>query len=247
MDEDTINKLKEQFKTLPKEVQQAILNTDLSTKLQQIIKNNQLMIDQAGILEIETMLVLYGIEPLESYKANIARELNLSNEKAFAVARDVDELIFKSIRENLRKINEEIKNSEKETPVAAPVVEKEQTIPITPSKEETLEAIENPKEITKEQSISLSSLESNTNKEKAPDETFHGIEIRKEILPEIAPEVSLPVKVAMPYHENISPVENIVQTKMTETVAVPKQTIVVEEKAKLPEKPKVDSYREPIN
>ena len=82
----------------------------------------------------------------------------------------------------------------------------------------------------------------------------NNIEIKNDLLPEIAPESMLPAQAILtkqePYHENVSPVENIVQSKMTETVIVPKETIVVEEKTKLPEKARpsdsTDPYREPV-
>ncbi len=239
MDEETKKQLTEQYKSLPREVQQAITDTDLPKKFQQIVQENKLLIDQAGILETETILVLYGIEPLENFVVNISRELNLPKDKAMAIARSVDELIFKSVRSTLREINQAVIAADNEAIKT----------PSTPSKEETLAGIENPQNITKEASVSLSSLTSNNAVKTKPDETIQGIEIRKSMLPEINPEAMLPMKTSQPVHENIPPVQNIVATKMTETVIVPKQTITVEEKTKLPEKPKsvVDAYREPIN
>lgn len=242
MDDETLNQLKEQFETLPEEVQQAIVDTNLPDKLQQVVKKNQLMIDQAGILETETDLVLYGIEPLENYTANLARQLQLPKDKALAIAHDVDDLIFKNIRDSLKKINEEVIAAENEAAKT----------PGTPSKEETLAGIENPGQIKmNEQSVSMSNLTSNNPKPLMPVTKVNGVEIRPSILPEINPEAVLPIKESVPYHENVSPVPNIVEAKMTETVAVPKETIIVEEKTKLPEKempkPSVDAYREPIN
>ena len=97
------------------------------------------------------------------------------------------------------------------------------------------------------------------------EEILSGIEnpepTKNNLLPEIYPEPTLPSPSASaparsiltkqePYHENISPVKNIVQTKMTEPVVVPKETIVVQEQSKLPEKNKpsdsTDPYREPV-
>ena len=80
------------------------------------------------------------------------------------------------------------------------------------------------------------------------------MEIRPNNLPEIAPKTPLPaissllVKKAEPFHVNISPVNNIVESKLTSTIVTPKETIVVPDKTKLPEKskPAVDPYKEPI-
>jgi hypothetical protein len=247
MNEETKNIVAEQMKILPQELRDAITAIDYPEKLQTITKNNKLMIDQAGNLETETTLVLLGLEPLTDYVSNLVNNVGLSKDQALVVAHDVDELIFKNVRDTLRAINE-----------AAIAAENEAIkTPGTPSKEETLAGIENPAGIaTKEQSVSFSTLDSNTTKEKKPDENLDGIEIRKNMLPEIKPEAMLPIKPVMPYHENVSPIENIVETKMTEAVAVPKEMIVVEEKIKLPGKTLLekteptsggDPYREPIN
>ena len=306
MDEMTQN-LKKQFDALPSDVQNAISDVNLSTKLQEIVKNNKLMIDQAGKLETETVLVLFGLEPLENYVNNLIKKVGLSSIQASLVAHDVNEAIFKNIRDTLKTINDGLLKAEKETP--------EQTS--NPTKEDVLAGIENPEGIkSDEKSISLSSLQSNGAKPEIHEVMDKGVEIKinnspsnlssKEMLsntlssapvskqaeplhlnipdinknaveskpvimpkiqngkeeieiktdnlPEIAPAVLSPMvsslisKQTPPFHTNISPVENIVKSKLNDTVIVPKQTIVIEEKTKLPEKPKgvVDSYREPI-
>ena len=247
MNDDAQNIIAEQLKNLPQELRDAILAVDYPTKLQTITKNNKLMIDQAGKLETQTSLVLLGLEPLTDYVSNLRENLDLSKDEALAVAHDADELIFKNVRETLKAMSEAAIAAENEIVKTAG----------TPSKAETLAGIENPAGIAaKEQSVSFSALDSNSGKERRPDENMDGIEIRKSMLPEIRPNAMLPIKPIVPYHENISPVENIVQAKMTETVAVPKEVIAVEEKTKLPEKiaPETiqprgegDPYREPIN
>ena len=92
-------------------------------------------------------------------------------------------------------------------------------------------------------------------KKENPPSVEESKEIQNNLLPEIAPEAMLPAtSILSPkqelYHENFSPVENIVKAKMSETVVVPKETVVVEEKAKLPEKVRpsdsTDPYREAI-
>jgi len=247
MDQDTQNIIATQMAALPEEVKAAIVAVDYPRKLEVITKNNKLLIDQAGKLETETTLVMLGLEPLEDYVANLMRELDIPKERALAIARDADELIFKSIRESLQKMNEEM--------IAADNAElaKEQG---HPSKEEILAGIEKPEQIkSKEGSISVSSLPSNAPKTPA-QLSPEGVEMKNDLLPEIYPEPTFPATSVLsaktePYHENISPVENIVRTKMTDEVIVPKEKIVIEEKTKLPEKSKPsdssDPYREPIS
>jgi len=242
MDETLTTDLKKQFQALPKEVQQAISAADLPTKLQEIVKNNKLMIDQAGGLEIETTLVLFGLEPLENYVANLIKNVGLSSIQASVVAHDVNESIFKNIRETLKKINEQIAEENKKTEIQQN----------NPTKEQILAGIEKP-ETLKNTEQPIGPIKINIPTEVHPEMAKEGIEIKiNNNLPEIAPEPILPmvssnvVKSAEPIHVNIPPVQNIVESKLTNTVATPKETIIIEEKTKLPEKskPAVDPYRE---
>ncbi len=249
MDDSITNDLKQQYQSLPKELQQAIADINLPAKLSTIVKNNKLMIDQAGILETETTLVLFGLEPLENYVDNLARELGMPKDRALTIAKDADELIFKGIRDALRQVNEEMTEAEN-----AEVAQTEGH----PSKEDILAGIEKPHEITtRENSVSVSSLPSNNNgvQGTAPVVTSK-IEMQKPLVPEMRPEeISLGTVIkkpqpASPIPASVSPLKNIVETKMTETVALPKKTVVIEEKTKLPQanaaKP-ADPYRESIS
>jgi len=230
------------IETLPPEIKAAIYSIDYPQKLQEIVRNNKLMIDQAGKLEAETTLVMAGIEPMDNYLKNLMSNVGLTSIQASVVAHDVNELIFKGIRDALKKINDQILKEEKL------LSEK----PEVPTKEEVLAGIESPEEIKNtEPSVSLSSMTS-TKPEMHPEMQKEGIEIRVSHLPEVAPETKLAVvpglssKPAEPLHINIPPVQNIVGTKLTETVAVPKEQITIEDKTKLPEKqkPSTDPYRE---
>ena len=256
---------KNYVETLPTELKQAIYSVDYPQKLQKIVKNNKLLIDQAGKLEAETTLVLAGIEPLDKYIGNLIRNVGLTSMQASLVAHDVDELIFKNIRESLKKINDDIKDEDKiagETAqgLATSWQATQNVAPLAsetanPTKENILAGIENPENIkVNEPSISLSSLESKkTTPEFHPEMVAEGIEIKTNNLPEIAPEIlptisSLTKKQEEPFHQNISPVPNIVESKLANIVIAPKENIVIEEKTKLPQKPRLsaDPYKEPI-
>ncbi len=248
MDENVQN-LKKQYQSLPPEVQKAIASADLPIKIQAVVKNNKLLIDQAGKLELETYFVLLGLEALDDYIGNLVKNVGLQKDQALIVAREVNESVFKNVRETLKKINQETVRAENQ-----------RIAPNAPTKEEMISGIETPEKIKNtEESISISTLPSNKPAvEKAADLTYQGVEVRKDILPqiEIQKEAVLPVKTLqvpenIPFHENISPVQNIVQTKMTEVVATPKEKVIIEEKTKLPEKNEpikhVDPYKEPLN
>lgn len=230
------------IETLPPELKAAIYSIDYPQKLQEIVKNNKLMLDQAGKLEDETTLVMAGIEPMDKYLKNLMDHVGLTSIQASVVAHDVNESIFKGIREALRKINDQIIEEDKA------LTEKPE-----PTKEEIIAGIEKPEDIKNtEPSVSMSAFSTTPKAEMHPEMAQEGIEIRVNRLPEVIPVIKLPTvsslqqKQSEPIHINVPPVKNIVETKLKETVIVPKAEVVVEEKTKLPEKQKLasDPYRE---
>ena len=114
MDEETKKIISDQMEAIPEDVRKAILSVDYPLQLQEIVKRNHLLIDQAGALETETTLTLLGLETLNDYVENISRELEIPREKSLIIAHDVDELIFKSVRESLQKINDRTLAEEEE-------------------------------------------------------------------------------------------------------------------------------------
>jgi hypothetical protein len=197
-------------------------------------------------------MVLLGINPLDDFIGNLQKNVGLDKNTALGVAHDVDELIFKSVRDALKGISQQIASEE------VSEVKSGANQPAIPQKEDVLAGIERPQILkTTEPSVSVSALPSNKTSMEKPTETLdRGVEIRPNMLPEVEP--TLPPEAMKPpqpemYHENVSPVSNIVESKMNEQVVVPKQEIVIEEKTKLPEKQEKmrpssgeDPYREPV-
>lgn len=138
MDQETEKIIAEQMQKLPKDVLAAIVSVDYKKKLQEITQRQRLLIDQAGKLEMETTLVMIGLEPLADYVANIEREIEVSTIRAKEISLDVSENIFKPIRESLRKMNEEAE------------MEAEEEIDVHPSRDQILNEIEDPSLIGKE-------------------------------------------------------------------------------------------------
>ncbi len=206
MDDDLKNDLRKQFDILPPELQQAISTVDLPGKIQQVVKNNDLLINQGGDLQLETYLVLLGLQPLDKYIDNIVKNVGLPRDRATLVAHNVDDLVFKNIKDTLMLLAETEKENTpavvaaEKTPVTQaniPTQKEPIGIPITmPTKANVLSGIETPSTIkTNEQSISVSSLQSNQPKiEKTPDIIPKDMEIRPNMLPEIAPEIIIPIK-----------------------------------------------------
>ena len=106
MDAETQKIIADQMKQLPKDVIEAIISVDYKTKLQEITKHQRLLIDQAAKMEMETTLVMIGLEPLADYIGNLQRELAIPEARAKEIAVDISESIFKPIRDSLKVMNE---------------------------------------------------------------------------------------------------------------------------------------------
>jgi len=119
MDPETQKIIADQIKNLPKDVKEAIISVDYKTKLQEITKRQKLLIDQAGKLEMETTLVMIGLEPLTDFIGNIQRELGVLGTRAQEIAVDVSENIFKPIRASLKAMNEPVVETEGDVQILA--------------------------------------------------------------------------------------------------------------------------------
>jgi hypothetical protein len=93
------------YNALPLDVQTAMSSVDTIGKMQSIGQKHELHIDQIGELGKETGLVMLGLTHPSAYVKNLTERLNLDRGKATEIARDVNEQIFKPIRESLKRIH----------------------------------------------------------------------------------------------------------------------------------------------
>ncbi len=225
---------KKQYLALPKELQKKIVSDDFSNAVAKISKDNNLSEEQSSSFEMETLLVLMSIESPSDYTTNLVKNVGLDISKATIVAHDADELIFKDVKNILNELNKPVQSK----------------YPISiPNRDDLLSAIENPSVSSNENKLSVSSLESNKDEMdsdiknfliKKPEENLPSVETG----PVFDALKSKPAEIAVV--KNISPIKNM-NEKMSGTIILPKEKIVMEEKTKLPEKPKgSDVYREPI-
>ncbi|KKQ28017.1 MAG: hypothetical protein US45_C0055G0009 [Candidatus Nomurabacteria bacterium GW2011_GWA1_37_20] len=105
MDEDIIKTIKEKFDSLPESIQEMILSTHYQETLIEIGKQYQLNVEQLGILERETTLVMMGLTPTTNFEAELTRELHVDTVKGSQVVKDINEKIFLKIRELLKLMN----------------------------------------------------------------------------------------------------------------------------------------------
>lgn len=115
--------IRERFSALPEKLQQAITSTEVAEKLRAISNKYRLHLDQGQTLENETYMVLLGIEEAEKYEDNVRRELGIPKEDAHAIATDVAEEIFLSVRGELKERTKETEEPAPQTPPQEPLPE----------------------------------------------------------------------------------------------------------------------------
>lgn len=101
----TPENIKQYYKKLPERVKEAYSSADITNTLQEIGKKHKLHVDKLGEFIDETGLVMLGVTHPSEYIGNIKKRLGVDSEQARAVAQDVNEQIFKPIREELKKVH----------------------------------------------------------------------------------------------------------------------------------------------
>ena len=100
---DLNEQLGEQFKTLPKVVQDAITSADVQKHMRELANAHKLHLDQWQTLENEVMLALLGIQPTDDLEKNIKNEVGVSDETAKSLATDISKIVFEPIRAELER------------------------------------------------------------------------------------------------------------------------------------------------
>ena len=103
-DEKDLNeKIQARFKVLPKVVQNAITSADVQKRMRELAETHKLHLDQWQSLENEVMLTLLGFQASEELEENIKEGVEVSSEKAKALATDISKIVFEPIREELER------------------------------------------------------------------------------------------------------------------------------------------------
>ena len=236
------------MQSLPADVRAAIVSVDYETKLQEITRRQKLLIDQAGKLEMETTLVMIGLEPLSDYIANLERELGLSEERAREVAVDVSDNIFKPIRASLQTLDyasaaETVGNGTETTGTEEKNTKFTNSNEISLNRDQILSEIENP--IPNRQTSAPVAAAA----ENVPTPQSTALEIRPEQELETVPGETVKDVESTPVKINT----NIFEAKMGGPTITTKQVVDLPPTTKLLEGEKkrpssgVDPYREPVN
>jgi hypothetical protein len=146
-----VESLDARFSKLPKEVQDAITESNYQNTLYSIGSQYKLSIDQMGALEESTNKVLIGILHPDKYEEDLKAKISLPPDQISGLVKSVNENLLKNIREILKSSwgtrDEGIKSGDDEVPVPP----YGQTIKL----EATMQTEENPIQVTN----SLSKIE----------------------------------------------------------------------------------------
>lgn len=176
MDDDVKKTIQEKFDALPKSIQEIILSTNYEETVIEIGKQYQLNVEQMGILERETTVVMMGLVPTTDFETELTRELKIDKVKGSQIAQTVNEKIFSKIRELLKLMN-------------TPAGEK-------PSFEESKEALKNEEKVLSTAGIEIipEKLELTMGEKQVEkrEDILKGIEKREEIHPILTQKLSSP-------------------------------------------------------
>ncbi|MBX4189501.1 hypothetical protein KW785_02810 [Candidatus Parcubacteria bacterium] len=131
MENNTEKLIQDQFNSLPLDIKESIGRVPWRERVQSIAKREGLSDDKASVLETETTLILYGFLPPEEYQANIVREVDVDEETAERIIKEVTNEIFAEIEKqyelidattHLAKVEEKPVETPREMPKVTPTV-----------------------------------------------------------------------------------------------------------------------------
>lgn len=92
------------YKTLPSDIQAAITSDFVSDNLERIGQKYKLRVDKIGDMIDEVGLVMLGFKKSSDFIGSLSKRLKIDRETAEAMAVDIDNEVFKKIRESLRQV-----------------------------------------------------------------------------------------------------------------------------------------------
>ena len=110
----TEEQIAQMYDNLPEDLKEAVFSVDMSEVVEKIGRENQLNIEQIGDLANETGMVMLGVTHPNEFIGNLADRLEVDKEKARAIAGEINEQVFKKVRDSLRKIHNMREGGEEE-------------------------------------------------------------------------------------------------------------------------------------
>lgn len=105
MEENTDKIIQDQLETLPINIRKALSLVPWKARISDISKREGLDPEQTEKLQNETMLILYGFLPTESYIDNIIDQVKVSGDQAERIAEIVSKEIITDLEEKFEQID----------------------------------------------------------------------------------------------------------------------------------------------
>lgn len=113
----TEEQISQMYDNLPEDLKEAIFGVEMSNIVEKIGRKHTLNIEQIGDLANETGMVMLGVTHPDEFIINLTDRLKIDKEKSRTIAQEINEQIFKPVRDSLRKIHnireEEEQNQDK--------------------------------------------------------------------------------------------------------------------------------------
>ena len=101
----TEKQIAQMYDNLPEDLKDSIFSVDTTSVINEIGRKYGLAIDKIGDLANETGMVMLGVTHPNEFIGNLTERLEVDKEKARAIAQEINEQVFKKVRESLRKIH----------------------------------------------------------------------------------------------------------------------------------------------
>ena len=101
----TAEQIEEIYKILPNDLKKAFFSANKDEIIESIGRKHSLAIDKIGDLANETGMVMLGVTHPNEFIGNLADRLEVDKEKARAIAQEINEQIFRKVRDSLKKIH----------------------------------------------------------------------------------------------------------------------------------------------
>ena len=135
----TEEQIAQMYDNLPEDIKESIFGLEMNDIVEKIGRENKLNIEQIGDLANETGMVMLGVTHPNEFIVNLADRLEVDKEKARAIAQEINEQIFKKVRDSLRKIHNIREENEQKT---EPEHHQEPSLMVEQSREDILKEIE---------------------------------------------------------------------------------------------------------
>lgn len=118
---------------LPEDTQNAINAVDWKAVIFGLREKKGYSFEQLGDLEIETELLLCGLLGPENYSKELEKRMRLSKAEVNDLIKEMNDLVFKKIKENLIKITERKKTFKEQPPESSAKIIPTEIVPEKPT------------------------------------------------------------------------------------------------------------------